>query len=124
MLLNFVSVYRVIQEEREVGIKIKERSAQKTIHLKNVAVGMLSAIVNPERSEPNPSAIERIDITKTVQSAIVNQVERNLSRGVKVVRAGIQSETERLLRVQMRRVIAGSVVPSVTSGIHERSVAM
>src|SRR5262249_49619413 len=79
MLLYFVAVDRVGQEESEVRVQIKERSSNESIDLEDVAVGEIPLVISAERSHAHSSAVEWIDEAKAVKLAIRHEVEGNLA---------------------------------------------
>src|SRR5215813_10146161 len=112
------------QKECEVRVQIKQGSAQKPINLHNVAVREISLVVGAKSSQAAPATVERIDIAIAIQLTGGDQVQRDLARGIEVVRTEILLEPQRFLVVQVARVVAGYVVALVASRVDERAIRM
>src|SRR5262245_51566740 len=78
MLLNAVPVYGIIQEKREVGVEVKQRSTRKPIGFKTVSGLQSLPVIHTRGPKPNSAAIARVQISETGQVAGRDKIQRDL----------------------------------------------
>ena len=94
MLLDAVAVQRVVQKECEIGIQVKKRATGERIKFQGVTGSQAALVVHGGRPGEYASAVTWINKTKPRKLDSSNQVEGNLSRGIKIVSSKIDFESE------------------------------
>src|SRR5262245_46505646 len=74
MLLDFISMNRIVQEEGEIRVEIEKRSAHKAIHFQDVSVHKVAFVVSAEGSQANSPAIIGINVAEAVKLTSCDKV--------------------------------------------------
>ena len=122
MLLNAVAVLWIIQKKRKVRKQIEKRSTEETVGLETVAGLQCLSVIHAASAYTHAPADARIDEPKPRQTALSHEIERNLTRGEKVIASKIDFETQSLIVIEMARVVSGEVVALVLQFVVERTV--
>ena len=80
VLLNAVAAFPVIEKKCEIGVEVKQRAAQKAVHLELISRFQYSSIVHGHRSEPYTSTFSRIEVAEPRKLFFGDEIQRNLSR--------------------------------------------
>ena len=86
VLLKGVAIDRVDQVEGEVGVQVKQRTTNETVHLESVAVCKSLTIVGRKRAESYAPAVGGVDVAEAVQSSSVDEIFRELTGRIKSLR--------------------------------------
>src|SRR5262245_28307785 len=122
MLLNLIAVRFVVQEEREVGVEVEERTRDETVEFKDRTAARLFFEIGAEDPAAHTPAVVRVNEAETVEASRRDFVERNLARRDEIVAAQIEFEPERFGLAQVADVIAGDIVAFVIKRIDEGPV--
>src|SRR3974377_916356 len=87
VLLESVSMHRIIQEKRKIRVQVEKGTSQKPVQFKRVAVCKGFAVIRRESSECHAAAIGRVDIAEAVEQPRSHQVQGALAGGIKQIAA-------------------------------------
>src|SRR3954447_710052 len=124
VLLECVSIFRVIQEKCEIRIEVEQRAPDKSVDLQCVSVRKRLAVVGRKSAQLHLAAISRVDVAETVKQARIYQVERNLTGRVEVIPTEDEPEPEFLVVVQCPRVVCIDIVATIATGADKRAVGV
>ena len=113
VLLDGVAVQRVVQEEGEVGEKVEQGPGHEAIDLEHAPVRILLAEVGAAGGAAHAAAVVGVDIAEAIEAAGGDFVQRNLTRRVEIVPAGVVLEAYAAPRVEPLCDAAGEIVARV-----------